>query len=85
MDLKFTKNSYELLRKRLKEKKVNILPPYKRITSAKKHCYPPNSAVEITDKGASLKLQDLLDHTANRILKIECKSTRHNYKFEAKS
>lgn len=70
IDLDLTKSQYGLLRSRLSEKNIFILPSYKVILDAKKMCYPPSSGIEINDIGASIKLQDLLDHTIARILQI---------------
>lgn len=70
-DLNLTKHKYELLRKLLKKKNVDVLPSYKAITKAKQQCYPSNSAIELNEKGATVKLQELLDHTTERIFKIK--------------
>lgn len=69
LDLKMTKNQYTELRKRTNEKNCGIFPSYRDIVSAKKDCLPSPTAVSVTSSSAELKLQDLLEHTAERLLK----------------
>lgn len=71
IELDLTKSQYGLLRSRLAEKNVFVFPSYNMILDAKKMCYPFDSSIEIDAIGASVKLQDLLDHTIARILKID--------------
>lgn len=70
-DLDLSKSQYGLLRANLINKNFDILPSYHILTNAKKLCYPPPSSIQITDTSAKVNLQDLLDHTSARILKIE--------------
>ena len=70
-DLKLSKNKYELLRKRLEEKNVDVLPPHKKIANGKTKYYPPSLTIEIKQTGTTLQLQKLLNHTAERVLKIK--------------
>lgn len=67
IDAKLTKFQYDVIRKFFKNKKNVCLPEYKKITAAKKRCCPE---FDITETGCSAKLQDLLDHTAGRLVKI---------------
>lgn len=63
---KLSRYQYEIVRNNAPQ----TFPSYKTIQSAKKFCYPNN--IHITDTSASVPLQDLLDHTAQRlILSIE--------------
>lgn len=71
LDLSLTKRKYCLLRELLQKKNVNVLPAYKRITDAKSKCYPVSSAIEITETKASIKLQELLNHTTTILLSTE--------------
>ena len=67
MDLDLTKSKYNTLRsynKKLLSGKS--YPPYPKILSAKTRCYPEN--INVTDNGASVDLQSLLDHTACRLI-----------------
>lgn len=66
MDLGLTKEKYAILRSSLKKHNVDVMPGYKKIASAKKEAVPPNTI--ITEISAELKLQDLMDHTARRLL-----------------
>lgn len=67
MDLRLSRATYETLRE------YNLLmfdsknyPPYDKIRSTKENCYPQN--IEVSEYGASVKLQSLLDHTVHRII-----------------
>lgn len=67
MDMSMTKEKYEYLRK------YNAwyfgskqCPPYETLRTAKIDCYPRD--IIITEKGAEIKLQALLDHTVSRII-----------------
>lgn len=68
VDAKLSKAQYELIRGKLKEKNCDVLPSYKSVTSAKTECYPP---IQISENGVCIALQDLLDHTIQRMMKIE--------------
>lgn len=67
MDLDLTKSKYNTLRfyneKLLGDKNY---PSYPKILSAKTQCYPEN--IHVTDNGASVELQSLLDHTVRRLI-----------------
>lgn len=70
IDLDLTKAQYIYLRNILLEKRCSVFPPYYKLQEAKKSCYP--SPLQISDTCAKVKyLQDILDHTATRILMIE--------------
>lgn len=66
MDSDMTKESYQKIRLAAKRKKADIYPPYNQIREAKRLCYPNNISVE--EDSASVPLQNLLDHTALRII-----------------
>ena len=70
-DLKLTKHKYKLLRNLLKKKNADILPSYEEVSNAKTNCYPPSTAIQITETGATIRLQGLLDHIAARLLKMK--------------
>jgi len=68
MDLGLSKRKYELLRAYNKHLFGNKLyPPYAKIQAAKQKCYPQN--ISVTENGAKIKLQSLLDHTTSQIIK----------------
>ncbi|CAH0401430.1 unnamed protein product [Chilo suppressalis] len=46
------------------------LPSYHKILNAKMNCYPDKSDIEVTEIGARVKLQALLDLTARRIMQV---------------
>lgn len=68
MDNNLTKNQYTNIRIGSKARNSNIYPSYDKVLIAKKQCYPNN--VIITECSAEIPLQDLLNHTAQRILQI---------------
>lgn len=67
MDLHLTKAKYENLRSYHQalfgDKEY---PTYATLMSAKKACYP--DMIDVTERGASIDLQSLLDHTTSRII-----------------
>jgi len=65
VDTRMTKNSYHLTRLGAKKHGANIYPSYDRIRLAKERCYPKN--IIINEIGASVPLQDLLNHTLLRL------------------
>lgn len=66
-DVGLSRNQYETLRAHLKIiKGTKVLVPYKQLETGKQQCYPAN--IEISEQGASVDLQSLLDHTASRII-----------------
>lgn len=68
LDLKLTKQQYIELRLRAIEKGSNLYPSYHHIIAAKKDCLPSRNSITITPISAEVQLQDLLDHTAERLL-----------------
>ncbi|CAI6344888.1 unnamed protein product [Macrosiphum euphorbiae] len=68
MDNKLTKQQYVNIRISSKKRNCDIYPPYDGKITGKKKCYSNN--VEITESGCKIPLQDLLDHTTNRIIQI---------------
>lgn len=69
LDLGLSKDKYNFLRNELKKRNHDALPSYNKIVAAKKECLP--EMLQTTDTSASVPLQNLLDSTANRILKIK--------------
>lgn len=69
LDLKLTAHQYMELRKRTNQKNCAIFPGYKEIISTKKDCLPPQESIYVTENSAEVKLQNILNHTAERLLK----------------
>lgn len=69
-DAKLSKWQYDTIRKRAKGKNANIFIPYDELASARERCYPQHSTMTITERGAVINLQQLLNHTCSRILQI---------------
>lgn len=67
MDLDLTKSKYNTLRS-YNEKLLGHknYPPYPKVSSAKTRCYPED--IHVTDNGANIELQSLLDHTIRRLI-----------------
>ncbi|KAL0103493.1 hypothetical protein PUN28_017622 [Cardiocondyla obscurior] len=66
-DAKLTKYQYECIRINAAQRNANIYPLYKNLSFAKKECYP--ESIIITEKGASVDLQSLINHTTKRLIK----------------
>lgn len=74
LSLKLTKWQYNTLRKITQQENVELFPSYYCIQKAKQECYPSKEDIEISDTSVKIKLQAILDLTANRLLKgIEIK------------
>lgn len=71
IDLKLTKNQYILLRKRSRDKGIDMYPSYEAIKKAKEECYPQKESITITESSAEVRLQDLLDCTVQRIATVQ--------------
>ena len=73
VDLNLSKYQYLDLRIQAKKVGSDIFPDYNRVLSVKQQCYPAN--IEITEHSAAVELQDLLTHTASRLLETLSEST----------
>lgn len=70
LDLDLTKSQYTHLRIIMLNNNCPLMPPYYKIQREKLNCYP--NSLEIGNTVAKVKsLQELLDHTAKRILMID--------------
>lgn len=65
IDMKGTRQKYELLRSQAHSRNSELYPPYYKVAEAKQHCYPGD--IDISDVGVHISLQLLLDHTAQRL------------------
>jgi hypothetical protein len=66
-DAKLSKYQYEHIRIEVTKRNCNILPSYKRLKNTKAECYP--DSVNVTEKGAWIDLQSLMNHTGKRLIK----------------
>lgn len=64
-----SKQQYQNTQSGAKKRRTDIYPAYNRIREVKKQCYPTN--ISVTEKSAEVNLQDLLDHTAKRIIEVQ--------------
>lgn len=64
-----SKHQYMIVRDLARASNSNVFPSYfPTVIEAKKRCYPEN--ITINETSAEVELQSLLNHTANRILKV---------------
>lgn len=68
IDLKLSKFQYELLHSQAKKKFADIYPPYYKIFEAKTKCYPSKDDMSISEMGAKIAVQSLLNHTMERVV-----------------
>ena len=68
---RLTKSRYQLIRSVSLSKNCKLYPPYGCVLDAKKRCYPVKSEISVTESGATVGLQALLSHTAERILMVQ--------------
>ncbi|CAH0560640.1 unnamed protein product [Brassicogethes aeneus] len=66
LEFKLTVAAYLNQRKLAIPHNAPIYPSYHKVLDAKKRCYP--SGIGVTETSAEVKLQELLDHTSDRIL-----------------
>lgn len=70
VEAKLTKHQYLLVKSFVNSRtSSDLMPSYKKVLNAKKQCYP--SEITVTESSAEVALQNLLDHTANRILESQ--------------
>lgn len=69
VECKLSKFQYNTLRSANVEKKSTFFPSYDKVKGSKKKCYP--QGIFATESGASVPLQALLDHTAERIIMLQ--------------
>lgn len=75
VDGDYTKHSYKLMQAGAKLRNANIYPSYDVLVSAKKKCYP--NGMKITDISAEVPLQNLVDHTVQRIIESQSNFFQH--------
>lgn len=66
---KLSVDQYKQIRRGAKERGCDIYPSYDRVLTARKECYPND--IMITETKGEVKLQSLLDHTAQRLVKVQ--------------
>lgn len=69
VDLKLSLHQYELFHSQAKQRNADIYPPYYKVFEAKKECYPSSDSTTISEMGANIALQSLLNHTVERLVK----------------
>ncbi|KAG4066296.1 hypothetical protein HA402_000520 [Bradysia odoriphaga] len=71
LDNKLSKSQYIETRLLSMEQEANIFPAYNIIRETKKECCPPADCFKLNDVSATLPFQELLDHTAKRLLQLQ--------------
>lgn len=71
VDCHCTKKSYIMMQQGAKLRNANIYPNYNVILHEKKKCYPDKEHIIITDISAEVNLQELVNHTARRIIQVQ--------------
>ena len=71
IDAGLTKSQYTMMQQRGKKVGCSLLPSYKRVSKAKTACLPPQNAIAVEPDQARVKMQQLLDHTAARLLQLQ--------------
>lgn len=71
VELNLSKQQYVKLRLIAKEHNADIFPSYEKLLKAKQECYPEKESFIIGESIGEIKLQNLLDHTAKRIVKLK--------------
>jgi hypothetical protein len=66
VEAQLSKQQYNTIRLQAKTKGRNIYPSYNKVRAAKERCYP--DSIIVTEDEREVKLQQLLDHTAKRLL-----------------
>ena len=69
VDGNFTKNSWQLIRSSVRDQHANIYPSYHEIHAAKVQCCP--DGIHVEPEAPVVPLQDLLDHTARRLVQLQ--------------
>lgn len=69
VDLNLTTSQYIHLYNQGKQQNSDIYPPYNQIVEAKGRCYPSSDSITVSDYGAAIALQSLVDHTTERLIK----------------
>lgn len=71
IECKLSKSQYQGIRLISLEQNCKLYPSYKKVLEAKNLCYPPRSSIKITESSSEVELQQLLNHTAQRILQTQ--------------
>lgn len=71
VDTKLSTHQYHIIQQQAKARNANIYPPYYKIAESKKMCYPKEESIIVTETGANIKLQSLLDHTSARYFSFQ--------------
>jgi len=85
LDLNLTKRIYTKIREEALKRNADIYPSYNCILKAKNNCRPiPLDCIKISETCATLPLQNLLDHTARRIVELQSNVFHHGLELNNK-
>jgi hypothetical protein len=94
IDGRLSKKAYYQMTKQLKEVNNRGYPPYCQIVAEKKECYPPVHNTHVSNNGAEIELQAILDLTLKRLCTIlrniefkngECLKARYKWGCDGSS
>ena len=71
VNAKLSTNQYKMIRKQWKSLGNNGYPSYEIIKREKQKCYPIESSIKVTEDSAEVKVQNLMDHTIQRICSLK--------------
>jgi hypothetical protein len=74
VEAQLSKHQYNTIRLQAKTKGCNIYPSYNKVRAAKERCYP--DSLIVTEDECEVKLQQLLDNTAKRLLLAQAGSSK---------
>ncbi len=69
LDMDLSKHGYEMLCRYAKKQNSKMFPPYHQLEAVKIQSCPPKECLTVTATRASVPLQHLMDHTAERIIR----------------
>ncbi|CAH0559356.1 unnamed protein product [Brassicogethes aeneus] len=71
VDSKCTSHSYKQTRKWSLKAGHKVFPSYQSLSNSKKLCYPSDDNISVTETRAQIKLQAILDKTAERLIQAQ--------------
>lgn len=71
LDMRLTKRKYDRMYRGAKSRSMDLYPSYTKIAETKKECYPLKEHINLSETGFSIRLQAILDLTANRLVKSQ--------------
>lgn len=77
VDLDLTRAAYRTMQQAAKDRGCKLYPSSRRVSEAKLQCMPPADSLLVEPHYAQVPLQQLLDHTATRLLELQAEVLAH--------